>query len=47
MKYMSGIEMMEGDVVMVDYTGGPVEGVVLQVLLPNTPDADDWASSNG
>jgi len=47
MKYMSGIEVMEGDVVSVHYVGEPVEGVVLQVILPNTPDADDWSAPNG
>ena len=47
MKYMSGIEVMEGDIVSVHYVGEPVEGVVLQVILPNTPDADDWSAPNG
>jgi hypothetical protein len=46
-KYMSGIEVMEGDVIAVHHDGESVEGVVLQVLLPNTPDAVDWASPDG
>ena len=46
MKYMSGIEVMEGDVVAVNYCG-PAEGVVLKVILPNTPDAEEWTSPDG
>ena len=47
MKYTSGIEVMEGDVVAIEHTGGPIEGVVLKVILPNTPDARAWAAPNG
>jgi hypothetical protein len=47
MKYMNGIEVMEGDVVAIRREDGFIEGVVLQVLLPNTPDADAWSSPNG
>ena len=47
MKYMSGIEVMEGDVIVSHHNGESVEGVVLKVLLPNTEDARDWASPNG
>jgi hypothetical protein len=47
MKYMSGIEVMEGDVIAVHHDGRSVEGVVLKVILPNTPDADDWSAPNG
>ncbi|MBK9262129.1 MAG: hypothetical protein IPM54_20285 [Polyangiaceae bacterium] len=46
-KYMSGIEVMEGDVVAIRRGNRFVEGVVLQVLLPNTPDADAWSSPDG
>lgn len=47
MKYMNGIEVMEGDVVAIRREDGFIEGVVLQVLLPNTPDADAWSSPDG
>ena len=47
MKYMSGLEVMEGDVIVDHYGDGPIEGVVLKVILPNTPDAEAWASPNG
>lgn len=47
MKYMNGIEVMEGDVVTMRTGNRFVEGVVLQVLLPNTPDADAWSSPDG
>lgn len=46
MKYMSGIEVMEGDIVALEYDQA-VEGVVLQVLLPNTPEADAWSKPEG
>lgn len=46
-KYMSGIEVMEGDVVMVHSSGGRAEGVVLHVLIPNTPEAADWGLAEG
>ncbi len=46
-KYMSGIEVMEGDVVAVHHNREAVEGVVLKVILPNTPDAEEWESPNG
>lgn len=47
MKYKSGAEVMEGDVITVHHDGERVEGVVIKVIFPNTPDADDWASPNG
>lgn len=47
MKYMNGIEVMQGDVVTMRTGNRFVEGVVLQVLLPNTPDADAWSAPDG
>ena len=47
MKYKSGIEVIEGDVVAIRCTGRSVEGVVLKVILPNTPDAHAWAAPKG
>ncbi len=47
MKYMSGLEVVEGDIVAVHHDGEFVEGVVLKVILPNTPDAEAWASPDG
>ncbi len=47
MKYRSGLEVMEGDVVAVYHDSGSVEGVVLKVILPNTPDAEEWESPSG
>ncbi len=48
MKYMSGIEVMEGDVVAVHHGRGVVdEGVVLHVLLPNSPEAEAWGVPEG
>ena len=47
MKYRSGLEVVEGDIVAVHHDGEFVEGVVLKVILPNTPDAEAWASPNG
>ena len=47
MKYMSGIEVMEGDVVAVHHNREAVEGVVLKVILSNTPDAEEWESPKG
>ena len=47
-KYMSGIEVREGDVVAVHHGPGVVdEGVVLHVLLPNSPEAEAWGVSEG
>ena len=46
-KYRSGLDVVEGDVVAVLHDGEFVEGVVLKVILPNTPDAEAWASPNG
>lgn len=47
MKYQSGVEVVEGDVVTIMRNEGPVEGVVLQVILPDTPSAEEWSSPNG
>ena len=47
MKYRSGLEVVEGDIVAVHHDGEFVEGVVLKVILPNTPDAEEWESPNG
>jgi hypothetical protein len=47
MKYKSGIEVIEGDVVAIKGTDRWVEGVVLKGILPNTPDAHDWAAPHG
>ena len=47
MKYMSGIEVMEGDVVAVHLGGVSAEGVVLKVIVPNTPDAEEWDLADG
>ena len=47
MEYQSGIEVVEGDVVTIMRNEGPVEGVVLQVILPGTPSAEEWSSPNG
>jgi hypothetical protein len=47
MKYMSGIEVMDGDVVAIRRTDQSTEGVVRKVILPNTPDARSWAAPNG
>ena len=46
-KYMSGIEVMEGDVVAVHHDREPAEGVVLHVLLPNSPEAEAWGVPEG
>jgi hypothetical protein len=39
--------VLEGDIVVIRSAGNSVEGVVLKVLLPNTPDAYGWAAPNG
>lgn len=39
--------MLEGDIVTIRGAGKSVEGVVLKVLLPDTPDAYGWAAPNG
>ncbi len=44
---MNGIEVMEGDVVAVHFNGQPDEGVVLHVLLPNSPKAEAWGVPEG
>jgi len=47
-KYMSGLEVKEGDVVAVHHGHGLVdEGVVLHVLLPNSPEAEAWGVPEG
>ncbi len=47
-KYMNGIEVMDGDVVAVHHGRGVVdEGVVLHVLLPNSPEAEAWGVLEG
>ena len=46
-KYLSGIEVMEGDVVAVHHGREPVEGVVLHVLVPNSPEAEAWGVPEG
>lgn len=47
-KYMSGIEVKEGDVVAVQHGHGLVdEGIVLHVLLPNSPEAEAWGVPEG
>ena len=46
-KYMSGIEVMEGDVVALHHNGESIEGVVLHVLLPNSPEAEAWGVPEG
>jgi len=47
MKYKSGIEVIEGDVVAVRRDGQSIEGVVQKVILPNTPEAKAWEAPNG
>ncbi len=47
MKYKSGIDVIEGDVVAIRRDGRFVEGVILKVILPNTSDAHTWAAPNG
>ncbi len=47
MKYKSGIDVMEGDIVAIRRDGQSVEGVVEKVILPNTPDAHAWEAPNG
>jgi hypothetical protein len=47
MRYKSGIEVIEGDVVAIRCADRWVEGVVLKVILPNTPDAHAWTAPNG
>ena len=47
MKYMSGIEVMDGDVVAIRRTDRSIEGVVRRVILPDAPDAQAWAAPNG
>ena len=46
-KYMNGIEVMVGDVIAVRHDGESIEGIVLHVLLPNTPEAADWGLAEG
>ncbi len=47
MKYKSGIEVIEGDVVAIRGAERWLEGVVLEVILPSTPDAHAWSAPNG
>jgi len=47
MKYSSGIEVLAGDVVTIMRNEGPVEGVVIEVILSGTPSAEDWSAPNG
>jgi hypothetical protein len=48
MKYMNGIEVLPGDIITVWHGDqGAIEGVVLEVLLPGTSDAEDWSLPEG
>lgn len=47
MKYKSGIEVIEGDVVAIRRDGQFVEGVVQKVIHPDSPDAHTWEAPNG
>jgi len=47
MRYKSGIEVMEGDIVVIRRDGRSMEGVVHKVILPNTPDAHAWEAPSG
>lgn len=47
MKYKSGIEVMEGDIVAIRRDGQSVEGVVQKVIVADTQDAHTWAASKG
>ncbi|MDF5730417.1 MAG: hypothetical protein PUP92_20950 [Rhizonema sp. PD38] len=48
MKYKSGIEVEEGDIVLFERSGGNYEqGVVVQIIQPNSEAAKDWSLSEG
>ena len=48
MKYRSGIEVNEGDIVTIQREGGRlIEGVVKKIILPNTEDARTWSAPDG
>ena len=47
MKYHSGEEVNEGDIVTVRRGGMAVEATVLKIILPNTEDARNWSAPDG
>jgi hypothetical protein len=49
MKYMNGIEVRVGDIIAVSHGDqGDIEGVVIEVLLPDMPSAAlGWSSARG
>lgn len=47
MKYKNGVEVREGDIVLIAHGRGAEQGVVRKVLLPGTQDALDWSAPDG
>ena len=48
MKYKSGIEVKEGDIVLFErFRGNYEQGVVVQIIQPNSESAKDWSVSKG
>lgn len=47
MKYKSGIEVHEGDIILVRHGGADITGVVLKIIKPNTEDAHNWSVPEG
>ena len=47
MKYQTGIEVNEGDIVAVRHGSSAVEGVVRKLILPKTVDPSNWSAPEG
>jgi hypothetical protein len=47
MKYSNGIEVQEGDVVLVQRSKSSIEGVILKIIPSNTEESNDWTLPDG
>jgi hypothetical protein len=47
MKYSSGIEVQEGDFVLVQRSKSSAEGVILKIVQPNTEESKHWSLPDG
>lgn len=47
MKYYSGIEARDGDIIAVSSQGKRIEGRLLLIVQPNTADSETWSLPNG
>jgi hypothetical protein len=47
MKYFDGIEVREGDIILIQHQKVNVLGLVVKIIKPNSEDAYNWSAPEG